>query len=466
MEFNSSNFLLSSQNARKYYDILKKQPIFDYHCHLSPQEIYEDKVFEDVVDLWLGGDHYKWRLMRANGVPEAEITGNASKKDKFKAWALTLSQAFGSPLYHWSHLEMKQVFGINDYITPKNWEELYDKMNAYIVDQKLSPRKLIIRSNVKFIGTTDHPLDNLEWHQKIRDDSSFDTVVAPTFRPDEAFVGHARFKQFTERLSSLSSISIETFEDFMEAMEKRISFFAENGCRASDHSFTRLFYVASDSLSLNSIFKKAMAGEELSETDIKIWQTAVFEKLCGLYKKYDFVTQVHFGALRNNNEKYARELGPDSGFDSMTDQSDLAVALSGILNHLVLTDQLPKMIFYNLNPSYNTLVANTVANFQANENMIRGQVQFGAAWWFGDTERGMINQLNTLAEQGLLATFVGMLTDSRSYLSYQRHDYFRRILAAYLANWVDSGRVPDDTELLKNWLENIAYRNAKNFFKK
>ncbi|MDO4635877.1 MAG: glucuronate isomerase [Streptococcus sp.] len=466
MSFNSNAFLLMSNTAKTYYDILKEQPIFDYHCHLDSKEIYEDKVFEDIVALWLGGDHYKWRLMRANGIPEAKITGNASAKEKFEAWALTLSQAFGSPLYHWSHLEMKQIFGIDEYVTPSNWESLYERMNTYILEHQLSPKKLIKRANVKFIGTTDHPLDSLDWHRKIKEDDTFDTVVAPTFRPDEAFVNHVNFKAFTEHLSEMSGLSIKSFEDFINAMETRIAYFAEVGCKASDHSFTRLYFALSDEETLNQIFEKAMLHEELTEKEIQVWQTAVFNKLCGLYKKYHFVTQVHFGALRNQNQKYLEVLGADSGFDSMTDQNDLAVALNGILNHLVLTEQLPKMIFYNLNPTYNTLLANTVANFQANEEGIRGQVQFGAAWWFGDTERGMVSQMDALAEQGLLSTFVGMLTDSRSFLSYQRHDYFRRILAAYLANWVDTGRAPDDIDLNKNWLEGIAYRNAKEFFKK
>lgn len=465
MKFNTDQFLLNSDTACSFYDILKEQPIFDYHCHLDPKEIFENKPFEDIVDLWLGGDHYKWRLMRANGVSERLITGDAPKKEKFKAWALTLSQAFGSPLYHWSHLEMRQVFGIEEHITPDNWEELYQRMNDYITKHHLSPRDLIKRADVRFIGTTDHPLDDLEWHKKLKEESDFKTVVAPTFRPDEAFVNHVNFASFTQRLAEVTEQKVTSFAEFVLAMEQRIAYFASVGCRASDHSFTKIVHVKSTTVTLDDIFAKALSGQALTQEEVDFWQTALFEELCGLYKKHGLVTQVHFGALRNNNTTYADILGPDSGFDSLTDQDDLAPALNRLLNGLVLAEKLPKMIFYNLNPMYNTLVANTVANFQANEEGVRGQVQFGAAWWFGDTERGMIDQMNALSEQGLIATFVGMLTDSRSFLSYQRHDYFRRILAAYLAAWVDSGRVPNDKKLLTQWLEGIAYRNAVEFFK-
>lgn len=465
MDFNTENFLLDSENARSFYDILKEQPIFDYHCHLDPKEIYDNKPFEDIVALWLGGDHYKWRLMRANGVPERLITGDASAKEKFEAWALTLSQAFGSPLYHWSHLEMRQVFGITEHITEDNWEDLYDRMNAYIKEHQLTPRELIKRADVRFIGTTDHPLDDLEWHKKLRDDKDFSTVVAPTFRPDEAFVSHVNFASFANKLAEKTGVTVDSFDSFVKALGERVAYFASLGCRASDLSLTTVVYEPASKAELDSIFNKAMSGEKLTDKEIKQWQTEIFTELCGLYKKNGLVTQLHFGALRNNNTKYAKVLGADSGFDSMTDQSDLAPALNAFLDNLVLSNKLPKMIFYNLNPSYNTLVANTVANFQANDEGIRGQVQFGAAWWFGDTERGMIDQMDALSEQGLIATFVGMLTDSRSFLSYQRHDYFRRILAAYLAGWVDSGRVPNDKKLLTTWLEGIAYKNAVEFFK-
>lgn len=464
MTFNDENFMLQGEAAKKLYNIAKEQPIHDFHCHLDPQEIFEDKPFDNIVDVWLGGDHYKWRLMRANGVKEENITGDASNEEKFKAWAETVSVAIGNPLYHWSHLEMRDIFGIDEVITKDNWKELYDQMNTYIQENELSPRDLIKQSDVRFIGTTDHPLDDLEWHQKIKDDKSFDTVVAPTFRPDEAFVTHANFAGFTKDLAEKTDQEITDFTSFMAALGNRIEFFAEMGAKASDMSLDGVVYAEASEDELNEIFQKAMNEETISTEEIEKWQTAVFVELARLYYENDFVMQVHFGALRNNNSTYSDKVGPDSGFDSMGDQTNLTVNLNNLLDRLVREDHLPKMIWYNLNPAYNTVLPNTLANFQANEEGVKGKIQFGAGWWYNDTKLGMIDQMNNYADQGILANFVGMLTDSRSFLSYQRHDYFRRILASYIGKWVDEEEVPDSEDLLRPIIEGISYKNAEQFF--
>lgn len=465
MAFNDHHFMLTGEASKKLYEIARKQPIFDFHCHLDPQEIYEDKPYDNIVDLWLGGDHYKWRLMRSNGVSEKYITGNASNEEKFKAWAETVSIAIGNALYHWSHLEMKDVFGIDKVITKGNWKELYDEMNTFIKENELSPRKLIKKSNVTFIGTTDHPLDDLEWHKKIADDESFDTTVAPTFRPDEAYVSHVNFSEFIKALSKKTETNITDFKTFIEAMEQRIKFFAEHGAKASDISLDGIVYEAADEKTLNTIFEKAVNGEELSLKEITQWQTEVFVELARLYKENNFVTQVHFGAVRSANSRYADKLGPDTGFDSIGDQTtSLAEGLNNVLDRLARESKMPKMIWYNLNPAYNTVLANTLTNFQANEEGIASKLQFGAGWWFNDTKQGMIDQMAKYADSGILANFVGMLTDSRSFLSYQRHDYFRRILSSYIGQWVDDEEVPDSEALLRPIIEGISYRNAERFF--
>lgn len=464
MSFNDKNFMLENETSKKLYNIAKEQPIFDYHCHLDPQEVFEDKPFENIVDVWLGGDHYKWRLMRANGVAEKYITGDASNEDKFRVFAETIEFAVGHPVFHWTHLEMRDAFGIDKYLTSKNWKEIYNELNDYIKNEELSPRKLINRSNVKFIGTTDHPLDSLEWHAKIKEDESFDVVVAPTFRPDEAFVNHANFAGFVDRLRDEAGATITDFNSFVSALEERIKHFVANGAKATDISFGEIAYREADSAELDAIFDKAMNGKDLTQAEEEAWQTEVFVELSRLYKENKLVSQVHFGAIRNNNTKYSDQIGPDSGFDSIDDQVDLGQNLNALLDRLSREDKLPKMIWYNLNPAYNFILANTLQNYQANEEGIKNYMQFGAAWWFGDTKLGMINQMNALADSGMLANFLGMLTDSRSFLSYQRHDYFRRILATYIGEWVESEEIPNDEHLLTTLMENISYNNAYNYF--
>lgn len=458
------NFMLNNEPAKKIYDIAKEQPIHDFHCHLQPQEIYEDKPYENIVDIWLGGDHYKWRLMRANGVAEKYVTGDASNEEKFEAWARTIGKSIGNPLFHWTNLEMKMYFGIDEYLNENNWREIYDKMNKHIQKTKMSPRKLLKDSNVKFVGTTDNPLDTLEWHKLLKEDDSFEITVAPTFRPDDAFVSSANFSDFVSNLADVTGEEINNFDSFVKALENRIQYFADHGARASDHSLGKIVYSPAEKSDLNEIFNKAVEGKEMTEEEINQWQTETFTELCRLYKENDLVTQVHFGALRNNNTRYFEFTGADAGFDSMGDQTHLAEHLNAFLDRLTVDENTPKMVWYNLNPAYNTILANALQNFQANEKGIEGKLQFGAAWWFNDTKRGMTDQMNVLAEQGILANFIGMLTDSRSFLSFARHDYFRRILADYLGEWVENEEIPNDDELLTEITEGISFKNANNFF--
>lgn len=443
MAFMDQDFLLQSDAAKKLYEVAEEQPISDFHCHLDPQEIYENKPFDNIVDLWLGGDHYKWRLMRANGVGEKYITGDASNEEKFEAWARTIGKAIGNPLYHWTALEMSRIFGIKEPLNKDNWKDIYEQMNEKIKSDDMSPRQLINEFNVTFIGTTDYPLDDLTWHEKIAADESFDTVVAPTFRPDEAFADHANFKTFVSRLSETTDVKVEDYDTFLEAIEKRIVYFKEHGARATDHSISAIVFEPASKEELNAVFTKALNEEALSSQEVNQWQTELMKDLCGLYKKHNLTTQIHFGALRNNNSKYFEITGADAGFDSMGDQIDLGTNLNRFLDYLNNEDKLPKMIWYNLNPQYNTILANALQNFQANEEGIEGKLQFGAAWWFGDTKRGMLDQMLVLADQGILANFVGMLTDSRSFLSYPRHEYFRRILANMIGQWLEDEEVPD-----------------------
>lgn len=464
MSFMDNNFLLNTESAKELYKVAEKQPISDFHCHLDPKEIFEDKPFDNIVDVWLGGDHYKWRLMRANGVAEKYITGDASNEEKFKAWAETIGKAIGNPLYHWTHLEMSRVFGIYEPLNANNWKTIYDKMNEVIKERQMSPRQLIEASNVEFIGTTDHPLDDLEWHQKIKQDDSFDTVVAPTFRPDEAFVSHGNFSGFVSDLSKKVSEDITNYDSFMNAMEQRIAYFKEHGAKASDHSIATITFERASKEELDAIFDKANNKEALTAKEQDQWQTEVLKELNALYKQYGLTAQIHFGALRNNNTAMFELTGADAGFDSMGDQVSLGENLNQFLDYLNSEQALPKMIWYNLNPQYNTIVANAIHNFQANEEGIAGKLQFGAAWWFADTKLGMINQMEVLADHGILANFVGMLTDSRSFLSYQRHEYFRRILAAFIGEWVENEEVPNDKELLYPIIEDICYNNAMKIF--
>lgn len=464
MEFITEDFMLQNEYAKKLYTQVKNTPIVDFHCHLSPKEIYEDRPFTNIVDLWLGGDHYKWRAMRAMGIPEEKITGNASNAEKFEAWAITVENLFGNPLYHWTHLELTQIFGWTQPLTHQNWHEAYTYLNDVISKKALSPRKLIQQAKVAFIGTTDNPLDDLSYHQKLQNDASFKTQIAPTFRPEMAFVEHVNFAEFINQLSQLTGVKIKTYTELLSALEYRIEYFVKHGCKASDHSFEKFVYQPVSCEKMDQLLFKTLDKQQLTALEVAQWQTTLFKDLCRLYAKHNLVVQVHFGVLRNNNQRLYQQLGVDSGFDSMTSQGDLEVSLNNFLNELDSKQVLPKMIFYNLNPNYNAAVANTLANFQANEQAIKSKLQFGAAWWFSDTKQGMLHQLTECANQGILANFVGMLTDSRSFLSYPRHDYFRRILCNLVGEWIQLGEIPADMKMASRFVEKIAYDNARKYF--
>lgn len=464
MAFMDDNFMLKGEASKTIYESIKDMPIFDFHCHLDPQEIYEDKPYNSITEVWLGGDHYKWRLMRAAGVPEAKITGDASDKEKFQAYAEVIGKAFGNPLFHFTHLEMKNYFGIEEHLNADNWEEMYNKLNAHIQETKMSPRKLLKDSKVTYVGTTDAPLDDLEWHKKLAEDDTLDIKVAPTFRPDAAFVQHKDFAQFAKDLAAKTNREINNFDSFVNGLADRVKYFANHGCQATDISFDEVVYSPATEDELNVIFNKAVNGEVITKEEADKWQTEIYTELCGLYKQYNFVTLVHFGAMRNNNKPYFEKLGGDAGFDSIGDQTELSENLNGFLNSLQEKDKMPKMSWYNINPAYNTMVANTIANFQANEEGVENRLQFGAAWWFADTKQGMLDQMETLGQQGLLANFIGMLTDSRSFLSFARHDYFRRLLASLLGEWVDDGEIPADFEFINGIAKDISYNNAAAFF--
>lgn len=468
MSFINKDFMLQNETAKQlYHDFAEALPIVDYHCHLDPQQIAGDYKFADVTELWLAGDHYKWRAMRAHGIPEEKITGNASSEEKFQAWAQTVESVVGNPLYHWTHLELKRYFGVDELLNSKNWKSIYDQANQAIKENGLTARTLIHNSNVTFIGTTDNPTDSLEFHDAIREDADFTVEVAPSFRPDEAFaVGEEKFLNFVDKLQKVSSKDVTTYKELITEIEARVDYFNERGAIISDHGLGKLLYAESTDEEIEAIFLKGLAQKEVSAEENAKYQTRLLSDLGKMYHARGWVMQLHFGAIRNNNSRMFDLVGADAGFDSINDQTNVAFALNNILNALDKEDKLPKTIVYNLNPTYNDVVASTVANFQTNNEGIKGKIQFGSGWWFNDTEQGMLRQMEALADHGLLMHFVGMLTDSRSFVSYPRHEYFRRILCNFIGERVENGKFPNDQELLKKLVENICYNNAMEYFNK
>lgn len=467
MHFINDHFMINNEvGVRLYQDIVKDLPIIDYHCHLDAKDIYENKLFTDITQLWLAGDHYKWRAMRANGIDEYYITGAASAEEKFQAWAKTVEAAFGNPLYHWTHLELSKYFNCNINLDSRNWREIMEHCNHLIKQNDFKPRRLMERSNVAVICTTDAPLDSLKYHHLLQQDETFSIKVLPTFRPDDVFNENAaEFSQFIARLGEITDIHVDSFTRFSDAIEKRIDWFHEAGCRISDHGPVRIDYQAADASRVNQLFARKAAGECLNSTEETEINSAIFVMLAGHYKARNWAMQIHFGAIRNNNGQMRQRLGINTGFDSINDQSALASSLNQLLDAMAQANALPKTILYNLNAIYNDVVATTIANFQSAELGVKSPVQFGSGWWFNDTRRGMESQLNSLADQGLLMHFVGMLTDSRSFVSYPRHDYFRRILCNLIGGWVEKGEVPHNQEILTRMIRNICHDNAKNYFK-
>jgi len=462
-KFMDESFLLTNPiSERLYHEYAKKMPILDYHCHLDPQEIAENKRYSNITELWLAHDHYKWRAMRANGIEEKYITGDATDKEKFLKWAETLPRCIGNPLYHWSHLELKRYFNIDSLLSPETAEEIWDKCNDLLQQDGFSARGFIERSNVKGLCTTDDPIDSLEYHRALKDDG-FATKVYPTFRPDRAFdLSKPGFVRWINKLMDITGIEIETFQDYQEALKYRIDFFHSMGCRLSDHGIDRMVYGRGTIGEATEILGKALGEEELTKEEMSKFNTQVQLFLGREYASRGWTMQLHLAAIRDNSRRMYDLIGPNTGFDAMDDQP-YGEYLANFLSDLDQTDELPKTILYSLNPMDNELLITIAGCFQSGPTP--GKMQLGSGWWFNDQKDGMIRQMVALANMGLISRFVGMLTDSRSFLSYTRHEYFRRILCDLFGTWVYQGEAPNDLDLLGSIIEDICYNNARDYFK-
>ena len=455
--FMDRDFLLSSETAKHlYHDYAAAQPIIDYHCHLDPKEIWEDRCFDNITQVWLGGDHYKWRLMRSAGVEERYITGDASDREKFQKWAETLGLAIGNPLYHWSHLELRNYFGYQGVLNGDTAEEVWQLCNEKL--KTLSARKLILSSRVRALCTTDDPADSLEWHKKLAADESFPVKVLPSFRPDKALgIEKPDYLDYLSRLGDIGS-----FAALKEKLIERLDYFVSLGCRVSDHGMESVPYASATMDEVEAIFRKRLAGEIPTAWEQKQFKTALLLELGREYHRLGVVMQLHFGVIRDNSRRVFRALGPDAGIDSIGDQPSIK-ELAAFLGALDDTDELPRTILYSLNPNDNAALVTVMGAFQTGETV--GKVQHGSAWWFNDHRSGMVDQLTTLAADGYLAGFVGMLTDSRSFLSYARHEYFRRILCELIGSWVENGEYPNDEKALRQIVEGICFGNAEQYFR-
>ncbi|PJG85205.1 glucuronate isomerase [Conservatibacter flavescens] len=462
--FINDTFLLDTEVAKQlYFDYAEPQPIFDYHCHLPPEQIAQDYKFKNLYDIWLKGDHYKWRAMRTHGVDEKYCTGSAVDFDKFLAWCETVPYTIGNPLYHWTHLELRRPFGITDtLLSPKTAQSIWMRCNELLAQDDFSAKGIISKMNVKFIGTTDDPTDSLEYHRMLMQDESFHTKVAPSFRPDKAMnIELETFNAYLQHLAEVTNIEISSFNDLCQALVNRIDYFAQHGCKISDHALDVVLYEEANEAELNQILHAKRHGQILSQSQIAKFKTALLVFLGSQYHKRQWVQQYHIGALRNNNTLMMGLLGPDSGFDSIND-APVAQPLSRLLDAQAKMNSLPKTILYCLNPRDNEVLGTMIGNFQ--QAGIRGKMQFGTGWWFNDQKDGMERQMTQLSQLGLLSHFVGMLTDSRSFLSYTRHEYFRRILCRMVGHWVRDGEAPYDMKLLGEMVANICFNNAKDYF--
>ena len=461
--FLTEDFLLQNDFAKKlYHDYVARLPIIDYHCHLPPQEIADDKKFENLTQIWLDGDHYKWRAMRALGIQEDFITGKAPDEDKFAKWAHTVPYTLRNPLYHWSHLELRRYFGIEDLLSENSASQIYEACNHLLSTDDYSTQSLIRKMNVETVCTTDDPADSLDAHQKIASDP-FGTRILPTFRPDKAYAveNPTAYNEYLRKLGDVTNISIQSFEQLLQALANRVDYFDSLGCRLSDHGLEQLYYADRNDFDVDKLFKKAIDGNKLTRSETDYYKYRVLHELGKMYYARGWTQQYHVGAIRNTNSRMMRQLGPDTGFDSVGDFSQ-ARAIALFLNELDSTDQLAKTILYNLNPSDNEVMATMIGNF--NDGSVKGKIQFGSAWWFLDQKDGMEKQLNALSNFGMLSCFVGMLTDSRSFLSYPRHEYFRRILCNLLGKDVENGELPSDEAWLGKIASDICYYNAKTYF--
>jgi glucuronate isomerase len=465
-DFIHDDFMLQTKTARNlFHKYAKKMPIIDYHCHLVPKEIAVDYKFRTITELWLGGDHYKWRLLRANGVNEKYITGDASDWEKFEKWAATIPYTMRNPMYHWTHLELKRVFGIDDLLNPDTAREIYDRANEMLQKPEYSARGLMKKFNVEVVCTTDDPLDSLEYHKQIKE-SGFEVKVLPTWRPDKSMAVENvdNFRAYVEELSKITGINITTFDSYSLAISKRHDYFQANGCKLADHGIDNFFSERCTHDEASAIFDKIYNRKEiLTDLEVLKFKSMMLHENAVLNHSKGWVQQFHYGAIRNNNTSMFNKLGADAGFDSMNDVSYVAKNMSRFFDNLELDNKLSKSIVYNLNPNDNYLVASMIANFQ--DGTVPGKIQFGSGWWFLDQKDGMEDQMNILSSQGLLSRFVGMLTDSRSFVSYPRHEYFRRILCNLIGNDVEAGLLPDsEIEFLGKMVEDICYNNAKEYF--
>lgn len=460
-QFMDSDFLLSTDTAKHlYHDYAKHQPIIDYHCHLVPKEIYEDRRYENITQVWLGGDHYKWRQMRSNGVEEKYITGDGTDYEKFAKWAETLEMAIGNPIYHWSHLELKKYFGYEGYLNRDNAEEVWKLCNEKL-QKGLSARKMIQMSEVEVICTTDDPVDSLEWHKKLREEG-FEVKVLPTWRPDKAMnIEKEDYLNYIDKLSAVSGIKISSFATLILSLKNRMDFFEENGCTVSDHGLEYIMYAQADEKHLENIFEKRVKGEKLTSEELLQFKTAFVLEMGREYAKKNWAMQLHYGVQRDLNKRIFNALGADAGIDAINNYAP-AIQIGQFLNALEVTGELPKTILYSLNPNDNAAIGTIIGCFQ--DSTVVGKIQHGSAWWFNDSKTGMIDQMTSLANLGLLGNFIGMLTDSRSFLSYTRHEYFRRIMCNLIGTWVENGEYPPDEKALKNIIEGISYKNAKAYF--
>jgi glucuronate isomerase len=461
--FLDQDFLLQTKTAQRlYHEFASHQPIIDYHCHLPPDQIADDINFKNITQIWLYGDHYKWRAMRANGVNEAYITGNKTDEEKFMQWAATVPYTLRNPLYHWTHLELQRYFGINELLSPASAQKIYAQCNEKLQSPEFSIRNILKSKNVEVVGTTDDPLDNLSHHQKLKQDG-YSVKVLPAYRPDKAMNADdiAGLNKYIDQLESVANVSISNIDEYLSALKARHDYFAENGCKLSDHGLEQIYSEDYTDAEIATIFTKIRNSEVLLPLEILKFKSAMLYYFAIWDHEKGWVQQFHLGALRNNNARALTNLGPDTGWDSIGDFAQ-GRALSKFLNRLDTTNQLAKTIIYNLNPADNELFATMVGNY--NDGSIAGKMQFGSAWWFLDQKDGMIKQLNALSNMGLLSRLVGMLTDSRSFMSFPRHEYFRRLLCNLLGDDIENGELPNDIEWTGKIVSDICYFNAKNYF--
>ncbi len=461
--FMDDEFLLNTETASKLFnEYAKDAPIIDYHCHINPKEIAQNRHFENITQVWLGGDHYKWRFMRSCGIEEKYITGDAPDKEKFLKWAQCLGKAIGNPLYHWSHLELKRYFGFDKPLSIKTAEEVWNTCNEVLNRPDMGAKDIIKKSNVTLICTTDDPIDSLKYHDEIRNDESFDVAVLPAWRPDRAMnIEKPDFADYIEKLSEVSAVDIESFSDLVRALRVRMDYFAQRGCLVSDHGLEYVMYAPAPNEEIEKIFLNRMSGEIITRKDELKYKFAFMQAMAEQYRERNWVMQLHYGCKRDNNRPRYKALGPDTGFDCINDHTPSG-ELSDFLNAVEENGGLPKTILYSLNPADNAAIGTILGCFQDSKAVAK--IQQGSAWWFNDHKNGMTDQLRSLAALGNLSGFVGMLTDSRSFLSYTRHEYFRRILCNMLGDMVENGEFPQDYDILGQIVRDISYNNCVNYF--